>query len=211
MTRSALIVFCVCCVATVMSELFGFAFLWYRGQLSPETMKEIRLALTGENQEDIGIENEGKNVQPSSSDITLDRTMRVLALNRLQTELDLLKNMIDQKKDDLKIQLDSFNSMKTEFETRLKQLEEENTTKAVTQARGILGSLSKANAVDFLMELSVEQDVVLLDGMADKAIAKILEEFVKGQDPQLKRGQQIFEKIYGGGRNSELIQDTLQK
>jgi len=174
-------------------------------------MKEIRLALTGENQEDIGIENEGKNVQPSSSDITLDRTMRVLALNRLQTELDLLKNMIDQKKDDLKIQLDSFNSMKTEFETRLKQLEEENTTKAVTQARGILGSLSKANAVDFLMELSVEQDVVLLDGMADKAIAKILEEFVKGQDPQLKRGQQIFEKIYGGGRNSELIQDTLQK
>lgn len=211
MMRSALIVFCVCCVATVMSELFGFAFLWYRGQLSTETMKDIRLALSGENREDIGIGEDENSVQLSIGDVTRNRTMRVLELDRLQTELDLLKNMIDERKDDLKSKVDSFNSMKTAFETRLKELEEENSSKDVTQARGILGSLSTPNAVGFLMELSIEQAVVLLDGMPEKSIAKILEEFVKGQGPQLKRGQQIFEKIYDGGKNSELIQETQQK
>ena len=47
MIRSLLVLFCVFCVATTLSAIGGAGLLWFRGQLTPASLAEIRLILAG--------------------------------------------------------------------------------------------------------------------------------------------------------------------
>lgn len=209
--RSGLIIFSVFCVATLASEVLGLAFLWYRGQLTPETLKEIRVALTGEAQDELGIDEEERNSQPSIDDVLARRSMGILELNTRQTELDLLKNMIDAEKDDLKTQADAFKAMKESFETQLSQLNANAASESTQRAQGILLALSPADAVENLMQISLEENIVLLKSMPEKEIAKILQEFFKGEKEQSERGRQIFGAISQGEPAKKLIDKAGQQ
>lgn len=46
--RSLVMIVCVFCVATLMTEALGLAYLWYRGQLTPAALTEISAVLRGE-------------------------------------------------------------------------------------------------------------------------------------------------------------------
>jgi hypothetical protein len=48
MIRTPIVVICIFCVATILSEVVGLGFLWYRGQLASETIAEIRVSLSGQ-------------------------------------------------------------------------------------------------------------------------------------------------------------------
>jgi hypothetical protein len=64
------------------------------------------------------------------------------------------------------------------------------------------------------MQLSLDQDVVLMKGMPEKTIAKILKEFqtsgepniVDGKDPAAERGRQIFEALSRGEPSRSLLE-----
>ncbi len=211
MMRSGLMILSVFCVATLMSEVLGLAFLWYRGQLTPETVKEIRMTLTGENQDELDTDEDAAILQPSIDDVLVKRSMGILNLNTRQVELDLLKNMIDTEKENLQRELDSLGTMKDSFDSRLKALNADIASEATQLARGILLALPPADAVENLMELSLKENIVLLKGMPEKQIAKILQEFFKGKQEHMERGQQIFEAISQGEPANKLIDAARQQ
>ena len=71
--------------------------------------------------------------------------------------------------------------------------------------------MSPDDAVENLMQLDLEENIVLLKGMPEKQIAKILQEFLKGKDEQLERGWQIFEAISRGEPSKKLIDAARQQ
>jgi len=210
--RSLLTVLCVFSVATLLSEGLGVAFLWYRGQLTGETLKEIRLVLSGEDQSAFGDVDELENDQPSVDDVVRDRSLRILGLISRENELSILRTMVDAKATSLSKQQEEFDRKAEEFDKRLEQLNADINSKAAKSSRGILLALPAADAVGNLMTLELPQNIVLLKGMPDKSVAKILREFFRVDETKYpgaaKRGYEIFKGISDGEPLKKLIDDT---
>lgn len=209
--RTTVIVCSVVCVATVLSELLGIGFLWYRGQLTTDAVDDIRLILAGQNQDSMAVDDEAQRDRPSSEDYIRERTMRILELNTRQEELDLLKRMVSDKRKQLIDEKSKFDEKRKEFQTALLQLQSEGTATASEQTRGILLSLQPADAMAHLMALPAADNVMLLKGMPEKSIAKILKEFLSGDKDQRERGEEVFQAISQGEPSKGLIDDTLKK
>ena len=70
MIRTSLVVISVVCVATLLSEVLGLAFLWSRGQLTVDIINDIRLVLVGQDPDRFDLDEEEKEDQLSSKDHT---------------------------------------------------------------------------------------------------------------------------------------------
>ncbi len=208
MIRTIVAIACVCCVATVLSEGVGLAFLWYRGQLSADTLSEIRLVLSGESQTDfIGAEDDVSQ-QVSNDAVKRERAMQILDLTRREEENSLLKNMLLEQRGQVLQQRKDVEEMRKQFEQEMQLKLTELTDESNEQARGILLKLPPADAVTNLMQLDLDQNVVLLKGMADASVAKILQEFNKRDKDSAQRGIEVFEAIQSGEPTRRVIEQT---
>jgi len=210
MIRTAVTILCVVCIATVLSEVLGLGLLWSRGQLDREALKEIHLVLSGETDGSLQVTEEAEPAHPSVDDVSQRRAMSVLALETRNKELELLKAMVTEKRTRLNEAQQKLSAQRDAFQTQLKQIKDQTTSAAAEQARGILLALPSADAVASLMTLSLDENVMLLGGMQEKAAAKILQEFGRSEDPeQIERGQKIFEAISQGQPKNKFVGETL--
>ena len=207
--RTAAVIVGVICVATVLSELVGLGFLWYRGQLTPATIADMQLALSGEDDSVLDVEDGEKQDQPSNEEYAEERITRILGLSTRQEELNLLKRVITDNRKGLIEKNEEFREQKAEFEKQLQELQTASTSTAMEQTRGILVSLPPADAVDNLMGLTTEANVQLLKGMPEKTIAKILQEFLSGDESEKTRGQDVFRAISEGEPTKKLIDEAF--
>ncbi|VAX39814.1 hypothetical protein MNBD_PLANCTO02-2798 [hydrothermal vent metagenome] len=202
----------VVAVATLLAQGVGVGMLWYRGQLSAESIQEISSILKGENQDGDDVELGDEPEHLSTSDVTKDRSMRILDLIARENELSRLKNMLA---DDAERQLaggSDFKKTKVYFEEELKKFNEKFTSESIEQARGILKAMPPEEATKNLMAIDLEDNILILKGMAEKKIAKILEQFAASNDSdQIERGQKIFAEISRGGPRKKLIDNALEK
>ena len=158
-----------------------------------------------------GSDVEDKPDQLSNDEFIRQRTMRILELNIRQDELDLLKKMVTDNRKGLIDDREKFDEKKKAFQDQLKELLATSTADATEQTRGILRALAPADAVSNMMALSVTDNVVLVQGMPEKSIAKILKEFQLGDAAQRLRGQEIFKAVSQGEPTKGLIDETLSK
>ncbi|QDU09520.1 hypothetical protein [Gimesia aquarii] len=211
MIRSLAIIVSVFCVATIMSELLGIGFLWFRGHLTADSMKDIRLIVTGQSLDDVAI-IEDVPMSPSRDEITLKREMRILELASREDEIEMLKSSITQSSDSLKKDRLNFEEAKKEFEEELKLMKEQSKSTATKKTQSVLVALPPGDAVQYLMQLSTEENIELLKGMDGKFIAKLLKEFLVMPDPLvIKRGKEIFKQISQDERFRNLSEETLGK
>ena len=216
-----LFVICGClCITIVAAETAGLAFLWQQGMLSPHHLREIRLVLTNRSSDDkFDDEPEQKRQFPSSQQIAQARAVKILNLDKRESELGTLKGMADGKREELETQQKQFRAQRKAFEEELARLEGQVTSASTEQARGVLLALHPKEAVQQLMQLTLEQDVLLLKGMPEKSIAKILKEFQatdapaadaagEKKDTPLERGRKIFETLGRGDPSRSLIERT---
>lgn len=188
----------VFCVATVLSVAIGLTFFWYRGQLTAETVRELQLVLAGDVPESLDPAAETEPQRPSTQEVLQARLEQDVLLNSRQRELTALKSMVDGRARVIARQQEELQLQQDRFRRELEELDAQVTDEATTQARGILAAMQPAEAVGNLMPLSLEQNVQLLSGLPDKTVARILQQFEKGQPDQRVRGQKIFEAISEG-------------
>ena len=100
-----------------------------------------------------------------------------MSLGSLETEVGLLKSMIENERNGLIAQRADFQKEKVAFNTQLQQLADKNVVEAREQSRSVLLALPPADAVDRLMQLTVNEDVLLLREMPEAKIALLLKEF----------------------------------
>ncbi|WP_299466675.1 hypothetical protein [uncultured Gimesia sp.] len=195
MIRSVAIMISVFCVATIISELLGLSFLWFRGSLNADSIKDIRMIVTGQSLDDVELVEE-ETTLPSRDEISLTRATRILELASREDEIDMLKSSITQSSDSLKKDRLAFEQAKQTFEADLKLLTEQSQNTATKKTQSVLVALPPGDAVQYLMQPSIEENIELLKGMDGKFIAKMLKEFLVAADPLvIKRGKEVFKEI----------------
>ncbi|WP_339732177.1 hypothetical protein [uncultured Gimesia sp.] len=195
MIRSLAIIIGVFCVATIISELLGIGFLWFKGNLNADSIKDIRMIITGQSLDDVVLVEE-ESTLPSRNEVMLNRATRILELTSREDEIDMLKSSITQSSDSLKKDRLAFKQAKQEFEEELEVLKEQSQSVATKKTQSVLVALSPGDAVQYLMQLSIEENIEILKGMEGKFIAKLLKEFLVAVDPLVvKRGKEIFKKM----------------
>jgi flagellar motility protein MotE (MotC chaperone) len=207
MMRTLLTIFCVICVATVLTEALGLAYLSLNGQLNAETVADIRLVFSGGvRQGPKGDSEEQRQTPPSSDDVMERRVDRVWDLLRRQQELAVIKNTVSSQAAKVTRTRQDFQKKKETFLSELQTIAGELDSSSAEQSRGILIKLPPADAVQNLMALSLDQNVLLLKGMPDQAVATLLEQFRKNNDPKtIERGQKIFEAISMGEPKRKVV------
>tara|TARA_R110002095_G_scaffold195600_2_gene174256 strand:+ start:3887 stop:4537 length:651 start_codon:yes stop_codon:yes gene_type:complete len=211
MMRSVAIMVSVFCVATIISQLLGISFLWYRGNLTADSIKDIRMIVTGQSLDNVALVEE-ETTMPSRDEISLTRATRILELAAREDEIDMLKNSITQSSDTLKKDRLAFAQAKQKFEDDLKLLSEQSKSTAIKKTQTVLVALPSGDAVQYLMQLSIEENIELLKGMEGKFIAKMLKEFLVTPDPLvMKRGKEIFKEIAQDEPFRSLAEETVDK
>ncbi|QDT89720.1 hypothetical protein [Gimesia algae] len=195
MIRPLVVILCVFCVATIISEILGLSFLWVRGHLNADSVKDIRMIVTGQSLDDVELIEEETSL-PSRNEVAETRAMRILELASREDEIEMLKSSITESSDSLKKERLAFELAKKTFEEELKILKEQSQGVATKKTQSVLVALPSGDAVQYLMQLSIEENIELLKGMDGKFIAKLLKEFLVAPDPLvIKRGKEIFKEI----------------
>jgi len=210
--RSILIICSCACVAVVLTEVAGLAYLWQQGNLTSDNIRDVRQILTGVVAAEKKEADEAQAGVPlvSLEEVAEKRAVKVLDLDKREGELMVLKSMATDRSSDLDAEQLAFRAQRKEFEDRLAQLKATETSAATEQARGVLLALPPKDAVEKLMQLSVNDDVVLLKGMPENIIARILKEFTTTPD-QIKRGREIFEAINRGEPTAPMLHDAEKR
>lgn len=223
MLKYLIVIFCCVCVTVVLCEAAAVGVLWQRGMLTDHHLREMKLVLTNSAATD-DEEKEGPKVAqfPSVEEVAQARAVKILNLDKRESELTTLKSMADNKRSDLETQQQEFRERRKAFEDELQKLEQSVTSAATEQARGVLLALPPKDAMRQLMQLSLEDDVILMKGMPEKTIAKILKEFqgdgTAGNQPAtppgeaketpVERGRKIFEALTKGNPSIRLIEQA---
>lgn len=195
MIRPLVVIICVFCVATIISEILGLSYLWVRGHLNADSVKDIRMIVTGQSLDDVELVEEETSL-PSRDEVAETRAMRILELATREDEIELLKSSITESSDFLKKERLVFEQAKKNFEEELKTLKEQSQKVATKKTQSVLVALPSGDAVQYLMQLSIEENIELLKGMEGKFIAKLLKEFLVAPDPLvIKRGKEIFKDL----------------
>ncbi|MBI3864718.1 MAG: hypothetical protein HY290_22805 [Planctomycetia bacterium] len=215
--RYLLVIIGCVCTTIVVAETTGLVMLWNKGMISRHHLQEIRLVLTNRALDDVREEAAAQKQQfPSAHEVAQARAVRVLNLDKREGELTTLKGMAESKQKDLELQQKQIQAEKQKFKDELARIDAELTAASTEQARGVLLALPPKDAVLQLMQLSLAQDVVLMKGMPEKIIAKILKEFQttaplapdasgEKRDSPAERGRQIFEALSRGEPSRALL------
>jgi hypothetical protein len=221
MIRTLWVVISLSCVAAMVSELTGAGILWSRGFLTARRLREVREVFEPQEKEAAALDAESQPVMPSAQDVLRDRSLRVLSLSSLETEVGLLKAMLETERTNLSTQNAAFQQERAAFKAQLQKLSEETATAARDQARGVLLALPPNEAVERLMQLTVNEDVLLMREMPESKIALLLKEFVTAPEgdaaaanarptnERRQRAQEIFKSINNGEPRNSIIRSAL--
>lgn len=210
MIRTFVMIFSCACVAVVLSEAAAVFLLWQRGVLSETNLTEMRLILSGHTDKPAEVPG-AVQAAPSTSvrDVEGARAVRVLDIEKREAALTTLRLQVldeqqrtEQEQAKLKAQREAF---ARDLEAADKSIAETSTE----QARAVLLALPPAIAVDRLMPMTVDRGVLLLKGLPEKSIAKILKEFT-GTPVKMERGQHLFDAIYRGTPQRKVVEDAMK-
>jgi flagellar motility protein MotE (MotC chaperone) len=166
-------------------------------------------------------ETEQKPQYPSAQEVAQARSVKVLNFDKRESELITLKSMADAKREDIESLQKQIRSLRKSFEEELARIEANITSTGTEQARGVLLAMAPKDAVQQLLQLSIDQDVVLMKGMPEKTIAKILKEFQvalplppdaagERKETPADRGRMIFEALSRGEPSRALLEQQRQ-
>ncbi len=209
--RTFVMIFSCACVAIVLSEAAAVFLLWQRGVLSESNIREVQHILGGYADKPDPIPTAQQSPpQPSVSDVEKGRTTRVLDIERREAGLATLRQQVLDAQQRVEKAQDKLKAQREVYVRELEAAEKSLTETSTEQARAVLLALPPAIAVDRLMPLTVDRGVVLLKGMPEKSIAKILKEFTPAP-VKVERGQQLFDAIYRGSPQKEVLEKAMKE
>lgn len=210
MIRALLMIVGCVCIAVMLCEGGVLFVMWRKGMLSAHNLHEIKMILTQAPGESLPETEIAKNADhPSAAQIAELRATRLYDFDKREVQLQAMKTMTDDRAADLDQRVREFQAHKKTFEEGLATLQKSISATAVEQARGVVLALPPRDAVEKLMTLSLPEDVLLLKGMSEKAIARLLPEF-NANPEQVDRGRKIFEAISRGDPLSNYVRNETK-
>lgn len=188
----------VLAIITVLAEGLAAGLLWSQGRLTADTVREIRTILRAP--DELVTEEDDRNDAPriALDDVIAARSRRIIDIEGREQEQAVLQALVDDARDSLLKEREVLRTERDTYEQAQKTQADAAQAQSVLQSRNVLLKLDPETAVQQLMQLSPEQNVVILEGMPEKNIAEMLEAFAAVGQEEAKRGQEIFQAITRG-------------
>lgn len=198
MVRMAFSALSAVAILTLLAEGLAGGLLWSQGRLNPDAIREIRVILSDRNAlaEEQTLENETPVV--AIEDVIKSRAVRIHHLEERETEQKILSGLMADARGRIATEQESLLKSREQFEQEQKERIARKTSAGIEQARAILVASDTDLAVAQLTELSLDEAIILIEGMPEKTIAKLLAAFAAGDRAQVERGQQVFQAITRG-------------
>lgn len=198
MGRTILIALSGLAILALLGEGLAAALLWSQGRLNADAVREIRAILRDtsslEDENDVG----DKVPAVSTEVVIAARAMRVLQIEEREREQELLTALIADSRFNVIAEQTSLKAAKDEFALQQEELQKKRESEALEQARAVLLKAETEMAVKQLMELSLDESLVIMQGMPEKNIAELLGAFDDGDKEAQARGMEIFQAISRG-------------
>ncbi len=198
MGRIILITLSGLALLTLLGEGLAAALLWSQGRLNADAVREIRSILRDTSS--LGDEENTGGEAPSVSteDVIAARAMRVLQIEEREREQELLTALIADSRFNVIAEQTTLKAARDEFNRQQEELRKKRESEAIEQARAVLLKSEIDTAVKQLMELSIDESLLIIQGMPEKKIAELLGAFEAGDKEAQARGTEIFQAISRG-------------
>ncbi len=198
MGRTILIALSGLAILTLLGEGLAATLLWSQGRLNADAVREIRAILRDTSS--LEDENDLQNKTPAvaTEDVVAARAMRVLQIEEREREQELLTALIADSRFNVISEQTTLKAAKDEFARQQEELRKNRVSAAIEQARAVLLKAEIDMAVKQLMDLSVDESLLIIQGMPEKKIAELLGAFEAGDKEAQARGSELFQAISRG-------------
>jgi len=207
MIRTMFFVFSLVCVVLVLGAVAGTGFLWFSGKVDVDKVHEIYDLVLVEQMGDV--EDTPFVPQAGLDDVRDKRVERFLQEVRGETDLAVLKAQITSESELLQAQQKKHAAEVKAFREGLDQQLKASIADGMIRSRDVVTKLKPAEALPYLMQLDLQQNIVLMRELQDGIIADLLKAFAAGTADQQDRGYQIFTALTKGEPKQKLLQDAV--
>lgn len=185
-------------VLTLLAEGLAGGLLWSQGRLNPDAIREIRVILS--DPDALTEEQERAQETPlvSVEDVIESRAIRILHLEEREAEQATLRNLTADYRQKINAEQEALLTRVEVFDEQQKLRQEKAKAAGIELSTSVLLASDVDLAVSQLTELALEETIILMKGMPEKHIAKLLAAFAAGDATQKERGQQVFQAITRG-------------
>lgn len=198
MVRMAFTALSTVAILTLLAEGLAGGLLWSQGRLNSDAIREIRVILS--ERDSLTQEQETDDNVPvvAIEDIIKSRAVRIHHLEERETEQKILSGLMADARGKIAAEQESLLKTREQFEKEQKERQARKSSAGIEQARAILAASETELAVAQLTDLTLAETIILMEGMPEKTIAKLLAAFAAGDRIQVERGQQVFQAITRG-------------
>jgi hypothetical protein len=185
-------------VVTLLAEGLAGGLLWSQGRLNPDAIREIRVILS--DPAALTEEQELANETPvvSVEDVARTRATAILHLEERENELAMFSGLIADNRKRVATEQENLLANRERLDKELKDRQVKKAADGIQKSLAVLQASDTDLAVAQLSELTLEENMLLMEEMPEKTIAKLLAAFAEGDPIQKDRGQQIFQSITRG-------------
>lgn len=186
---------------TLLAEGLAGGLLWSQGRLNPDAIREIRVILSDPaaltEEQELAKETPVVTVE----DVARTRAKAILHLEERENEIEIFNGLLADQRKRVVTEQDSLIANRERFDKEQKARQARMIEAGIQKSIAVLLASDTEIAVDQLSELTLEENILLLEQMPEKTIAKFLASFAEGTPDQIDRGQQIFQAITRGATN----------
>lgn len=198
MVRVLTVAFAAIAALTLLAEGLGAALLWSQGRLNPDTIREIRMILRDPVTTTDAAESDAEAPVLAIEDIVKARSIRILNLEEREREQELLKAIVSDSREAVLAEQAKLKASREMFMAEQKLQADKGSTAAIEKARNVLLKAQADAAMGQLMNLTLEENVIIVQEMPEKKIADLLAAFAAGDKDQVLRGEELFQAITRG-------------
>jgi hypothetical protein len=185
-------------VLTLLAEGLAGGLLWSQGRLNPDAIREIRTIL--QDPAALAAEQHQGEETPvvSIEDVARTRATAILHLEERENEIAIFNGLLTDQRQRVVIEQDNLVAGRERFDNELAERQAKKAAAGIQKSLAVLQASDTDLAVTQLIELTLEENILLMEEMPEKTIAKLLAAFAEGDADQIERGQQIFQAITRG-------------
>jgi hypothetical protein len=193
----------------LLGEGLAAALLWSQGRLNADAIREIRMILRDPADDSDIVVDDQKEPAVSTEDVIAARSMRILQIEEREREQELLTALIADSRYSVVAEQTSLKAARDKFAQEQEALKKKQESDAVEQARAVLMKADIDMAVTQLMGLTLEESLVIIQGMQEKKIAELLGAFAASDKEAQARGTELFQAISRGQLSALPTEDAL--
>jgi hypothetical protein len=185
-------------VLTLLAEGLAGGLLWSQGRLNPDAIREIRVILSDPaaltEEQELAKETPVVTVE----DVARTRATAILHLEERENEIEIFNGLLADQRKRVVTEQDTLIINRERFDKEQKDRLAKKVEAGIQKSSAVLLASDTEIAVTQLSELTLEENILLIEQMPEKTIAKFLAAFAEGTPDQIERGQQIFQAITRG-------------